>query len=87
MPTFEKKNPIVEAIQWTGENKKEVDVFVLTGDCHTSMYLGAMFVHQPPSEKANTFTVQLNDWIVRDEDHDITVWTPEQFRRHYKEKN
>lgn len=86
MIKYERKNPVVEAIQWTGKNREEVEKIIENHKYNVTMYMGALFLHETINGEYKTHSLRLTDWLIRDEAGQIRFYTNEKFQKTFKEK-
>lgn len=86
MTTFEKKNPIIEGIQYTGKNKKDVLKFVKASDFEVTSYMGVLFLHESKNMGKIAHTVKLTDWVTKDQDGNLSVVENNKMDRDYRRK-
>ena len=74
----------VTAIQFTFDNLKEVYLFLGYADCTftiRSRNLNGVLTDQ----NGNKLSVQKNNYVVKDANGVITIWTSEDFKKHFTE--
>ena len=74
----------VTAIQFTFDNLKEVYSFLGYADCTftiKSRTLNGVLTDQ----NGNKLSVQKNNYVVKDANGAITIWTSEDFKKHFTE--
>lgn len=87
MALFEKKNPLVEAIQYTGNNLEEIKTFLKGSNYYVSRFMGSIFLEEFKEDPdAYTSAIHENFWVLKEDSGKVTVASDKTFQRDYKEK-
>tara|TARA_Y100000114_G_C11663950_1_gene280403 strand:- start:155 stop:418 length:264 start_codon:yes stop_codon:yes gene_type:complete len=84
MPKFRKKPVVIEAVQWTGSNMREVDSFMDTDTDHgdgTSFVVGA---EVKIATLEGVMTAGVGDWIIKGVNGEFYPCKPDIFEKTYE---
>jgi len=62
---FRKKPVIIEAVQWTGNNEKELKDFVNESLLRTWNTITHVFTYRIKTLEGDSYVLQKNDWIIK----------------------
>ena len=89
MPLFEQKPIVVEAVQFTGTNRDEIEKFVNKDNYHISSYMNTLFLHESvlisESKSTRTSVIGNDDWVIKVDNH-FVVKNNTHFLKNYKEQ-
>jgi len=89
MPLFEQKPIVVEAVQFNGKNRDEIENFVRRDDYHVSSYMDTLFLHESvpfgDSKSTKSSAINESDWIIKN-DNRFVVSSNARFLKNYKEQ-
>lgn len=87
MALFEKRNPVVEAIQYTGTNLNEVKTFLKGSNYYVSRYMDNIFLEEFKEDPDSySSAIHENFWVLKEESGKVTVASDKVFQRDYKER-
>jgi hypothetical protein len=83
---FRKKPPIVQAVQWTGQDDDVIDGFLFDHYLEPiAVYAheGVLYFELPKGRETKTYIVSLNGYVVFD-GRKVKAFTEEQFKEKYE---